>query len=140
MDLVPTNGERIFKEHKAAEGWLDDKSDDSSVDNRAVLHKVTALANSNMPHFHTRLILKRVGLQRHCSCFDVVNEEKLDSRPAEECAGVVPEECAQGEFEWAHLQSLVQSNANVHVIPSKERTQTNPMEFESYVTCKDVYG
>jgi hypothetical protein len=23
-------------------------------------------------------------------CFDVVNEEKLDTRPAEECAGVAP--------------------------------------------------
>jgi hypothetical protein len=81
-------------------------------------------------------------LREDGGCFDVVNEEKLDSRPAEECAGVAPagEECTQGEFERARLRSLIQSNASVHVILSKERTQKNSMEFESYAICKDVYG
>jgi hypothetical protein len=51
------------------------------------------------------------------------NKEKSDSRPGEECNSVAP----AGE----RLRSLVQSNANVRVIPSNEGTQWNSMEFES---------
>jgi hypothetical protein len=81
-------------------------------------------------------------LQGNGNYFDVVNEEKLDSRPAEECAGVAlaGKECAQGKFERVRLRSLVWSNANVQVIPSKERNQKNSNEFKLYATCKDVYG
>jgi hypothetical protein len=67
-----------------------------------------------------------VGLRENGSCFrfDVMNEEKVDIRLAEECAGVVPagKDCEQGEFKQACLQSLVCVTANMQLIPSKERT------------------
>jgi hypothetical protein len=73
---------------------------------------------------------------------DVVYEEKVDIRLVVECAGVAQagEDCEQGGFERARLRSLVRATANVHVIPSKERTQKKSMEFQSYAICKDVYG
>jgi hypothetical protein len=54
-------------------------------------------------------------------------KEKVDIRPAEECAGVAPagEECTQGEFERARLRSLVHVTANVQLIPSNGRTKKN---------------
>jgi hypothetical protein len=81
-----------------------------------------------------------VGLRENGGCFDVVRKENWISDLQKNVLELRRLDCEQGEFERARLRSLVRATANVHVIPSKERTQKKSMEFQSYAICKDVYG
>jgi hypothetical protein len=79
----------------------------------------------NQPYSCIRLAVQGIQharMKESVGCFDVVSKEKLDFRPAEECAGVAP---AGKECECACLQSLVQSGQKNEICDSMNSYQIN---------------
>jgi hypothetical protein len=72
-------------------------------------------------------------MKESVGCFDVVSKEKLDFRPAEECASVAP---AGKECECARLRSLVQSGRKNEICDSMNSYQINAKGIKTERDCR----
>jgi hypothetical protein len=73
------------------------------------------------------------GMKESGGCSDVVSKEKLDSRPAEECACVAP---ADKKCEGARLRSLVQSGRKNEICDSMNSYQINAKGIKTERDCR----